>query len=225
MIFYFRSENPCYINSDNNGLHCRQILARELTNLPLFLRYDHVELKYQCSVYKSIPLIEKKCQSAVNYLQPLKLNDTNLIHIIGTINGNNRTHFSDHSQFLDHLRNELLPICGSSRGYKFEIYYFLNGVSSTNIIAQILQLHRIDCCSNVEIKLNVPIMHLMEFPIEPISNWLHQNCNGTNEKSDERFLRICSFNSPFSVLCVRELCDTFKKETLVIFRKFYVIEI
>ena len=117
-----------------------------------------------------------------------------------------------------------MPICGSSRSYKFEIFSS-DKISHADLIAKILQMPQIDCCSNVEIKLNGPIMHLMEFQIEPISNWLHQNCNGTNEKSDERFLLIYSFNSPFSVLCVRELCDTFKKEILVIFRKFHVIEI
>ena len=213
MIFYFRSENPCYINSDNNGLHCRQILARELTNLPLFLRYDHVELNYQCSVYKSIPLIEKKCKSAVNYLQPLKLNDTNLIHIIGTINGNNRTHFNDHIQLLNHLRNELLPICSSSRGYKFDILLSSDEVSHTNLIAQILQIPQIDCCSNVKIKLIGLAIHPIQLPIESISNWLHQNCDGKEEKSNKRFLRIYFFN--FNSLCTRDLVDHLKKVTIV----------
>ena len=218
MIFYFRRRNPCYISSNSNGRLSQQIFARELTNLPQFLRFDRVELKYQCSVYESVSQIEKKCESAVNYLQRLKLNDSNLIHFIGTINKNNRSHFSNHCQFLDYLRNELLPICGSSRAYKFEIFTF-DEVSSTNIIAQILQMPRIDCCSNIEIKLSGLIMHLIEFPIEPISDWLHRNCDGIEEKSKERFLRIYSFNSSFSFLCVRKLCDNFKKVTICNFLK------
>ena len=195
-----------------------------LTDLPQFFRFDRIQLDYQDSAAEALPIAEK-CQSVVNCLQPLKLDDSSLIHFIGAINKNDRNCFSDHSQLLDHLRNELLPICGSSHRYKFEIFLGSYEVSSNNLIAQILQLPQIECCLNVEIKLYGLRMYLMQFPIDSISNWLHQNCNGTNEKSDERFLRICSFNSPFSVLCVRELCDTFKKEILVIFRKFHVIEI
>ena len=192
------------------------ISKHELTNLPQFLRFDHVELDYQ-NIYQTLSIVEK-CQSVVNYLEPLKLSDSNLIHFIGAINKNNRSHFSNHSQLLDHLQNELLPIWGSSRGYKFEIYLFLDEVSHTNLIAQILQLPRIDCCSNVEIKLPLSVftMHPMQFPIETISNWLHRNCNGTEERSKKRFLRIYSS----SFLCARELCNHLKKVTFVIYRKF-----
>ena len=214
-IHTLRKRCQCYINSDSNE-HCqgRKIFKRELTNLPQFVRFDRVELDYQITA-KALA-VAKKCQSVVNYLQPLKLNDSNLIYFYGIINQNNRSHFSDYSQLLDNLRNELLPKCGLSRGYKFEICLFSHEVSHTNLIAQILQLPRIDCCSNVEINLPLVAMHPLQFPIEPISNWLHRKGDGTEEKSKGRFLRINFFNH--NSLCnhnSRELVDHLKKVTIV----------
>ena len=187
-----------------------------LANLPQFLRFDCVKLHYQNSVYVYTPLIEKTCQSAVNYLQRFKLNDSSLIHFNGTISKNNPSYFSDHSKLLDHLRNELLPIHGSSRRYKFEICFHSNSdqvsISYADLFVKILQIPRIDCCSNVEIKFNGFTWGLpINFPIEPISNWLHKSCDGIKEKSKERFLRIY----PFSFLCARELCNHLKKVTIL----------
>ena len=158
--------------------------------------------------------ITKKCQIVVKYLQQLKLNDSIVIHFIFAIKNNSRSDFGDHSQLLDHLRNELLPICGSSCGYKFEIYLVSDEVSHTNIIAQILQMPRIDCCSNAEINLPVfAILPVQLLPIEPILIWLNQNCDGIDEKPKERFLRIYS-NSNLHIPSVQELCDHLKKVTL-----------
>ena len=184
-----------------------------LANLPQFLRFDCVKLCYLSSLYATT--IEKKCQSAVDCLQRLKLNDSSLIHFNGTISKNNPSHFSDHSQLLDHLQNELLPICGSSRCYKFEIYFHSDQVSCADLFVKILQIPRIDCCSNVEIKFNGFTWGLpINFPIEPISNWLHRSCDGIKEKSKERFLRIY----PFSFLCARELCNHLKKVTILLIK-------
>ena len=209
----FRKRCQCYIVTDSNG-HCqeRQIFKRKLNNVPLFIRFDCVEIDYQIAV-KALP-ISVKCQSAVNYLQSLKLNDSSLILFNGTIDKNNRSHFSDHSQLIDHLQNELLPVCGSSHRYKFEICFFTDKVSHTNLIALILQIPQIECCPNVEIKLPVSTIHGMQFPIEPISNWLHRNYDGIKGKSQERFLRIYSF----SFVCVQELCDHLRKAKFICFK-------
>ena len=154
--------------------------------------------------------ITKKCQIVVKYLQRLKLNDSIVIHFIFAIKNNSRNDFSDHSQLLDHLRNELLPICGSSRGYKFEICPFSDPISQTNLFAQILQIPRIDFCSNVEIKLNEFTSYQMNFPIELISNWLHRNrTDRIEEKPTERVLQLCSSGSNFPF--ARELCDHLTK--------------
>ena len=192
-----------------------------MNDLPQFLRFDRVELSYQSSVYANALPIAKKCQSVVNYLQRLKLNDTTLIHFIGFIHQTNRNNFIGHSQLLDHLRNELLPICGSSRGYKFEIFT-LDEVSCKDLIAPILQIPQIYCCSYVEISIDGRIKYPIQLPIEPISNWLHRNCDGREEKSKELFLRICS--SSFNFPCARELCDHLKKVTLTIIRYYSFFE-
>ena len=186
-----------------------------MANLPQFLRFDCAKFNYRTPNigYVTAP-IAKKCQSVINYLQEMKLNDANLINFICGIDKNNPSYFSDHSQLLDHFQNKLLPICGTSRGFKFEIYLFSDGVSYINLIAKILQMPQIECCSNVEIILNGRSLYPMQFPIESISNWLHRNCDGIEEKSKERFLRIFSF----SFLCARELelCDHLKKVIIVI---------
>ena len=183
-----------------------------LTNLPQFLRFDRIQFEYQDSAAEALPIAEK-CQSVLNCLQPLKLDDPSLIHFIGAINKNDRNCFSDHSQLLDHLRNELLPICGSSHRYEFEICLdsYEVSVSSKNLIAQILQLPQIECCLYVEIKLYGHMMYLMQFPIDSISSWLHRNCDGIEEKSKERFLKIYFSNSNFPF--ARELCDHLTKVT------------
>ena len=190
-----------------------------MNDLPQFLRFDRVELSYISSVYANALPIAKKCQSVVNYLQRLKLNDTTLIHFIGFIHQTNRNNFISHSQLLDHLRNELLPICGSTRGYKFKISCFSDKASHKNLIAEILQMPRIDCCSNVEI--NLPVFTTHKLPIESISHWLHRNCDGIVEveKLKEQFLRIYSVNSP----CAQELCEYFKKVTFVQFFENFLV--
>ena len=187
-----------------------------MTNLPRFLRFDRVKFNYRTlrSGYATANLpIAKKCQSVVNYLRRLKLKDSNLIHFICTIKDNSRSDFSDHSQLIDHLQNELLTICGSSRRYTFGIWFYSDKASHTNLIAEILQMPQIDCCSNVKIKLIGFATRPIQLPIESISNWLHQNCDGKEEKSNERFLRIYLFN--FNSLCTRELVDHLKKVTIV----------
>ena len=185
-----------------------------MTNLPRFLRFDNVELHYESSVYVYALPIAKKCESVVNYLRLIKSNDLKLVHFNGTIDKNDRNNFSSYSRLLDHLQNELLPICGSSHHYIFEISFNSGLVTHTNLIANILQMPQIDCCSNVEIKLHGPTLYQyqIQIPIEPISNWLHRNCNGIEEKSKERFLRIC----PFSFNSARELCIYLKKVTILL---------
>ena len=181
-----------------------------MTNLPQFLRFDHVKLDYHSAI-KERPIAEK-CQSVVNYLQPLKLNDSNLIHFNATIDGNNRSNFKNRTQLIDHLRNEFLPICGSSGGYKFVIWLYSDAVSSTDLLAKILQMSQIDRCSNVDIFLHECTIYTREYQLtfEPISDWLHRNYNGIAGKSKERFLRIF----PSDSLWAQELCDHLKKVTI-----------
>ena len=166
--------------------------------MPQFLRFDCAKFNYRTPSNVTAP-IAKKCQSVINYLQEVKLNDANLINFICGIDKNNPSYFSGHSQLLDHFQNKLLPICGSSRGFKFEIYLFSDGVSYINLIAKILQMPQIECCSNVEIILNGRSLYPMQFPIESISNWLHRNCDGIEENQ-----KSGSFEFSLSAFCALE---------------------
>ena len=105
------------------------------------------------------------------------------------------------------------------------IFFTSHEVSRTNLIDQILQMPRIECCSNVEIKLNKiygSIILSLQLPIESISNWLHRNCDGIKDESKERLLRIYSSGFLFS-WSIRALCDHLKKviNSFTFFRKFF----
>ena len=164
----------------------------ELAKSPQFVRFN-IEL-----CYKSDVTIEEKCKIFVNYLRGIEaitLNDVNQINFIFPISKMCLSSFSDHLQIFNDLRKELLPVCGTPRSYKFELYfnYGTNDVdtSGTNVIAQILQMHPINRCSNIELRL-YGIIPPMQWPIETISDWLHQKSDGIAEKSQKRFLKIYS---------------------------------
>ena len=160
-------------------------------DVPQFLRFNGVELSYRHYTFTSVA---EKCQLFVDYLQPLKktLNDANTVHFIGAIDSRYRYFFSDHSQFLDHLQNELLPICSSARGYKFEVYFYSDTNAGANLIASILEMNPIVRCLALEIQVyGEQSMHL---PVESITNWLSRKFDGIKikEQSKERFLKIYS---------------------------------
>ena len=183
----------------------KKIFQTDLAVFPQFLRFDAVEL---CYWSYTLP-IAKKCHLFAQYLKPLKkaLNDSNLIHFDAIIYKNDMRHFSGHSQLLCHLREDLLPICDSSRAYKFEIRFFSDKSAGYDVIDQILQMHPINrgSCSKVEIILYGLAGQRTHLPLKTISNWLHRNLNGTVSK--ERFLRINSYYIPYT----QELCDYLKK--------------
>ena len=218
-----------------------QRVVANLAELPKFVRFNKVKLDY-CDGYAEIfaesnylngepiklPIAEKCLSLLANYLQPLKkaLNDSVLIHFFAAINGNDPNCFSNGSQLLSHVQNELVQICDSSRGYKFEIGYFCSEMNdSTNVIASILQMDPIVQSSHVEIIFhrlsNLNFLtpqsdfqhHTRQLPIELISNWLHRKSKAINENSKGRFLQInlrYIQNAP-------ELCDYLKE---VIVKKF-----
>ena len=157
-----------------------KLIQNDSADLPQFLRFDDVELNYCC---QKVP-IKEMCRLVVNYLQPLKkaLNDTHLITFIAGINENDPSKFSNHLQLLNHVQEELLPICDSSYGYKFEIRFNSDKIAGANVIRQILQMPPIDRCSNVEISLHglayfyyEHVLGRNKLPIEAISSFLHQD--------------------------------------------------
>ena len=101
---------------------------------------------------------------------------------------------------LEHLRNKLLPICGSSRHYEFIINIDFcrdrRNAAATNIIESLLQMPQIVACSNVSIEV-LTYQFGVRLPVEAIAKWLNQTSvdptgvNGkTNAKKQEKFLAI-----------------------------------
>ena len=130
-----------------------------------------------------------------------------MITFIGEINENDPNVFSNHLQFLNHIQEELLPICDSSFGYKFVIHFNSDKLAGANVIRQLLQTHPIDRCSNVEISLYGNFEQPNELPIEAISNFLHRKCDRIRDDSNEIYLRI---NFP-KIQNVQATCEHFKK--------------
>lgn len=127
------------------------------------------------------------------------------------INENNAQTFANHSELLDHLQRDLLPICNESLVYKFEIRFDSDSNSATNVLDKILQMTPIDRCSNVEIRLCDRYFsgkqQPMQLPIESISKWVNQTYPRNNKKSNERFLQIY----PTNVLNIREIYGHLKE--------------
>ena len=165
------------------------ISLNELATIPLFLRFYTVLLAYNFGA----ETIEEKCELIKKQLLPLKLalNDTNMVEFIACISQNNHNHFNDHSKLLDFIRNRFLPICNSSRRYKFQIRFNSDANSDRNVITLILEMDEIKRCSNVEIEIIGGKQKRL--PIEEISNWLERSADGAKnniQNQTERFLKI-----------------------------------
>ena len=178
-------------------LHCLQQRKRLLnyvteSELPQFLRFDEVQLCFRSLVTSNTSRISNKCQLFLNCLQPLKraLNDTNLIHFDGiTIDDAGLYFFTDHSQLLNQLGKNLLPVFGTSRRYKFGIHFWSDKNAVAKVIASMLQMDAIKRCSSLEIKL-YGLTQPIELPTDAISNWLNRESDGINKYSKERCLEI-----------------------------------
>ena len=140
-----------------------------------------------------------KWKQFVKHLKPFKaaLNDLNLLNFDAEISRNYGSVFSSYSNLLHHLCDELLPICESSRAYKFTIH-FQTTANTTVIIESLLQIPQIGRCSNVRIKLSGlwpwSNRYNLQLPVEAIAQWLHQQSSDTNRiidpKRREKFFTI-----------------------------------
>ena len=116
----------------------------------------------------------------------------------GQICNNNSFHdFTDNSMLLAHLEKELLPICNACRSYKFEIFFWSDYSSTTNVIATILQFGPIDGCSEVLFDLYSNPHFQTEMPVMSIVNWLNHSrssdtINNNGQVKKERILEIDS---------------------------------
>ena len=187
------------------GLACPQKLSpNELPTIPPFFRFDNVKVSIWCN-HADQP-IEEKCKFIERLLLPLKLAlyDSNVVEFIATISGRDRRYFSDHSKLLDFIRNRFLPICNLSRRYEFEIWFYSDANSDTNVIASILEMDEIKHCSNV--KIGIIYGEQMQLPVEEISNWLKPS-DDSFRNPRERFLEIYCHDRGHSIQNAREMLE------------------
>ena len=173
-----------------------------------FLRFNSVFLVYD-SGSKSM---DEKLQLLQNRLQLFKtaFSDSNQITLSAKINQNDQSQFHNHSQLLDHIRDQLLPICDSSPFYSFSIDFQSDndGASASDFIAQILQMCPIIRCRKVYFLYGNETF--IQLPVEVISNWLHRNFDdgigGTGQSKKERILTMMNIKIQNAV----EICDSLK---------------
>lgn len=119
-----------------------------------------------------------------------------MIEFYAFIDRNYYRDFSGYSQLIEHIRNNLLPICNLSRGYKFYIGFGSDKNSAKNVIESLLQMPAIKQCSHVEFKnFNGEKNQL---PVDAISNWLERSAEGMENKiqnQNARLLKITSFKT------------------------------
>ena len=174
-----------------------------------FLRFKTFGMFYNDG---SIP-IDEKLQLFHYHLQLFKtaFSDMEEISLFARVNQNDQSQFHDHSQLLDHLREQVLPICDSSPFYSFQIDSQSDNDAAGNVIGQILQLLPINRCQVVcfldENETSI------QLPVEVIANWLNRNsddgigCAKTGKSKEKRFLVI--FNR-IEIISAAEMCDRVK---------------
>ena len=144
-----------------------------LATLPRFLRFTNVRLLYRFGFEKK-PIVDgSECiERQLLPLKPFLYNSTMIAFYPGTISQNDRSCFSDDTQLLEYIRNRLLSICASSRGYKFNIWYSTN-TDDCYVIQSLLQMTEIKRCLKLEIELLKNGERKGQLPVEAISTWLN----------------------------------------------------
>lgn len=193
----------------------------DLVLLPQFIRFDKVCLCYDSfwPKFKAAQIEE----SVVNCLQLLKnsLNDSSSIYFACSINQDFHSGgFMCHSQYLDHLRDKLMPFLDSSHAYEFKIDFYSDWDSDKIVIAQLLQILLPNNCSNVRIDfsyfgLGRPMFsahpHHTQLPVEAISAWLHRRNSNAGVQNNRKNHRKSHFQ--IEVDCIEnteEMCDDLK---------------
>ena len=175
-----------------------------VNNLPRFLLLNSILLLY----VEGDQSIEEKCaffQDSLQQLQPLKalLNDPKLIlSVYCCIDRGDPSQFREHSELLDHIRDDLLPMFSSKPNYMF-------GISSDEncarcLISSILQMEPIKRCSTVffwfkllETGIQNQSQNFIKIPIKTLSEWLHRESDAMEfdgREQRQRHLQILSEN-------------------------------
>lgn len=152
--------------------------------------------------YGAIMTITKKCELLKRHLQSIKhtLNRA-IIEFHGIVRADRHgffvgspkhIYFHDHTKLVEHICNEILPLCGSARCYKFNIALHTDKDSATKVIDSILQMPSVNRCSNVSFWFRDD--GIKGISVETISNWLFRIPDGNGEincpKRHPRLLNI-----------------------------------
>lgn len=174
----------------------KAFVGKQLTNLnsvPSFLRFNDIKLQYEDD--NDSQSIAEKCQLFKECLQQLRasLSDLNEFFLTSFIDRENSSDFSDHLTFLNYLRDELLPICRSSRRHKLIIGFNSDENSAANLITSILELSQ--QCSDLTIGLG-GLNQPTELPVVAISDWLAGKSDRSvkigAQKPESKLLQIVS---------------------------------
>ena len=188
----------------------KKISHANLLTIPQFVRFDGVKFSYGDG---SKP-IEDKCQRIEKYMKPIMpaLKHTNSIRFVAEINQDNQASFSDHTNLLSYLNEQMKKTFKLCRRYEFVIYYFYsNKNAGANVISSLLQMPPISQCSN----FGITLMHFkeersLELPIKTISDWLNPMIDGRKTYSripQEIFMEIRTQE----IQNVTEMCDHLSK--------------
>ena len=158
-----------------------------------FFRLDSVQLLVSYSnasenekALDTQPIAEK-CQLFEDQLNSIKIALGDSIFAFSChVDRNNSSRFADTSEVFNYLNSRLMPLCDNKlRGYWIEIWFYSDRSAGNYIIASLLQMPQINCCSDVRVQIH--LADQMNLPVGEISNWLHRNYGGQRE----RLLQIC----------------------------------
>ena len=151
------------------------------------------------------------------------INDKSVIEIEANISQDYSGHFKDHSQLLDHIKYQIIPICNSYRSYKFLIHFNSDYNAVTNVISSILNLLEARRCSSAAIQIYFGKGfdgQKSQLPVEVISNWLESahgvEMNIRNKK--ENFLKI----SVDSIQNAQQMVNHLKMVSFIYFKIFAI---
>ena len=184
------------------------VLNTDLDNFH-FLRFDSVFLIYNCglqSIYDKLYILQNQLQ-----LFKTAFIDLKEFTLSAKIDKNDRSQFNYHTQLLDHIREQLLPICDSSSVYSFQIDFQSDKDAAGNVIGQILQLPQINRCQKV--RFHYYNETFIQLPVEVISNWLNRNSDGAIGSSgtgQSKKVRYILMNNRIKIQNAVEMCDRLK---------------
>ena len=200
-----------FLRDGHRFISRKPILFDDLKEFPAFLHFGEVYLRYWNESIESSESIEERCQLFGGLLPAIKgaLNDSKEIFFGADIDQEDQSEFNDHSALIAYLRDEFLPICDSSRRYKFFINFETDKNSGSEVISSILKMPQVVQCSNVDICLQL-INDPIELSVGEIAQWLNQKNDRIGKKKEEKFLKIYSYN-------IQNVLEIWKHLTEVLF--------